>query len=486
MLEDNTDINEPKNKRIKLSEEKDTEITNNDIASTKPDFSADLSPFSNLPNEILYHHVAIFIPIEWLYVSKYLHKIAVQNLEQDPRIKWDKKSFERALNSDNVPIIIKHLSMTTFDEDFLQKQFMLAARSGSIHVLQHFLENESSILKLDPLEPKYTYIYVSVLINAISKGHKDIVILLLNSGRYVGECKATNIYLQTALRRNDKSIAMLLIENEFYTNYNFVDPIVKFISPGCDIELLQKLLNTLNGAVSYTENCTMILDRAISISANHVVEFLLRFWVRNSTPCFSTREFDERCMIIAVSQKNIAVVNLLLLDKRCNVTNLSVEAAININSRKILKRLLADERVRQSIDFRCLMLLVAKSGTAKIFKALLEDESIDVATCIDSLLITAAFFNPKPENNILTLLNCPRIDFHFYASLALCTAIENKSSYVTEAILNDPRFIVMDEEHHRLAIENATRQAQDYLISRLNKIKVARLSPSKFGPTNKE
>ena len=367
-LPDNTDNTKPKYKRIKLSKEKYVESkkdAKNDTTSAKPDFTLDLSAFSNLPNEILYHHIAVIIPLEWIYVSKYLHKIALQNLERDPRIKWDKQSFERALKVDNVTAIMKHISMIKFEDDYIQRQLMAASFYGCIRVVQYLLGHDS-ILKLDPSDPPYINdTFMSSLLNAITNEHKDVVAVLIQGGRFKDDVLNKNYYLRNALKNTE--IAKLLIENECYVEKGVLNwVIIDYISPKCDVTILKMLLNIINN--NTTKDARLgAFNRAITVSAANAVQAMLEGGFLDSI-----KQFDEWLVGSAIDSKNMATMDILLADKRFIITQASVERAILVNSRKILKRLLDDERVLHSLDFNHLMQFAEKKGTKKMVNVLLE------------------------------------------------------------------------------------------------------------------
>jgi hypothetical protein len=122
----------------------------------------------------------------------------------------------------------------------------------------------------------------------------------------------------------------------------------------------------------------------------------------------------------------------------------------------------------------------AVHGFPKILRALLYESDFDVKTTLNADLFEQALQNNADNhtNTVFVMLEDPRVNFNFYASFSVHKAIQYGSIYVAETIMNDERFIVMDTDHYKNAMQFAEKNFKTHLIQQLEGIKnQAVLSP---------
>lgn len=426
--------NERELKWRKLSQE--NEASHSFVSEEKHD----LAIFGNLPTELLQYHIALVLPLNWIFVSKLYYELAMNNLHRDPRIQ-NEDLFMRAITLDNLHVvkIILERSAWLPKHHHMENGVVQAAKRGSVKVVQYFINNNLLTLK----NPEY--FYVSILKKSVRAGSYDVVEFLLHSGKVTRFSECSYSLLEIAAMQNQSNIVELLMANGVYDVYHMIFLLEKVIDSKCNISIVRILFRATQHALPSTE-ADLLLRRAIKNNVYDVVEYLL----------------DEVLAFVHLGKENMSL-------------------AVGMGAEKILGKLMNDSRIVW--DPSILVPKAVMDGFPKIVRMLLDDPQVDVNSIINTTLFIQALQNNDDNQNnpVFVLLEDPRINFNFYASFAAHKAIKFGSNFVAETIMNDKRFIVMDQYHYEIAMKFAGKNDKTNLIQRLESIKhIAQLDPDEI------
>jgi hypothetical protein len=330
--------NELELKRRKISEENET---NHSFVSEK---KHDLAVFGNLPTELLQYHIALVLPLNWIFVSKLYYELAMNNLHRDPRIQ-NEDFFMRAMTLDNLHVvkIILERSAWLPKHHHMENGVVQAAKRGCVKVVQHFINN--NILKLENPE----YFYVSILKIAIRAGSYDVVEFLLYSGKVTRFSERSYSLLEIAAMQNQSNIVELLMANGVYDVYHMIFLLEKVIDSKCNVSIVRILFRATQHTLPSTE-AYFLLSRAIKNNAYDVVEYLL----------------DEvLAFVLHLGEEYMSL-------------------AVGMGAEKILGKLMNDSRIVWDPS-----ILVAKAvmdGFPKIVRMLLDDPHVDANSVITKII----------------------------------------------------------------------------------------------------
>jgi hypothetical protein len=314
-----------------------------------------------------------------------------------------------------------------------------AAKRGSVKVVQYFINNNLLTLK----NPEY--FYVSILKKSVRAGSYDVVEFLLHSGKVTRFSECSYSLMEIAAMQNQSNIVELLMANGVYDVYHMIFLLEKVIDSKCNISIVRILFRATQHALPSTE-ADLLLRRAIKNNVYDVVEYLL----------------DEVLAFVHLGKEYMSL-------------------AVGMGAEKILGKLMNDSRIVW--DPSILVPKAVMDGFPKIVRMLLDDPQVDVNSLINTTLFIQALQNNEDNQNnpVFVLLEDPRINFNFYASFAAHKAIKFGSNFVAETIMNDKRFIVMDQYHYEIAMKFAGMNDKTNLIQRLESIKhIAQLDPDEI------
>jgi hypothetical protein len=432
--------NEPELKKSKLNDENST---GDPEESEEKESVLDLSIFGELPEELLRHHVVLALPLDWIYVSKFYHELAMNNLDRDPRILWNNTSFAGAMAVGNLRVVKMHLERHNIEEKHKETCFLWAVSVGCATIVEYFVNN--NVLTIDFRQQDF---YTKSTTVAIEYGWRNIVEILLNSGK-VAHQHGKNDFLEIAAIRKRPNIVELLLQNGFYQESSITTVLKTVIARfnGCDVSVVRVLIRFIQHTLTSAETLDLLI-LAIEKGVFDVVEYILDEVLESETT------IGEEIIWLALHHRYRAdIFRKLKSDSRSvwNPTFLATKAAVH--------------------------------GYPDILRFLLYESDFDVKTTLNADLFEQALKNNADNhtNTVFVMLGDPRVNFNFYASFSVYKAIQYSSIYVAETIMNDERFIVMDTDHYKNAMQFAEKNFKTQLIQRLEGIKnQAVLSPDEI------